>query len=76
MRLVSNASPRAPTPGVKYATSGCMRTTNAATGLISHLPGAGDPLTDLIVSSAPSGESAAFDPSLSAGPKPYLPDLP
>lgn len=63
--------------GVAYATNGCIRTTDAATGLINQLTADGDRLTGLIVTSTPIPTNLPpFDPSVPGGPKPYLPDVP
>jgi hypothetical protein len=67
---------RAGRSGVKYATNGCIRTTDAATGLINQLTQAGDPLTGLIVASVPVPTNLpSIDSSLSGGPTVYMPDV-
>jgi hypothetical protein len=73
----ANSTDRRGRSGVNYATNGCIRTTDAATGLINELTAAGDPLTGLIVTSDPIPTNLPpFAPSLPGGPKPYLPDVP
>jgi hypothetical protein len=61
--------------GVNFATNGCVRTTDDATGLIRQLTGSGDPLSGLIVTnqSIPTN-IPAIDSSLIGGPPVYLPD--
>jgi RHS repeat-associated protein len=72
----ANSTDRRGRSGVSYATNGCIRTTDGATGLVNQLTAAGDPVSGLIVTSAPVPTNLPpFDPSLSGGPKPYLPDL-
>jgi hypothetical protein len=71
----ANSTDRAGRSGVKYATEGCIRTTDAATGLLTQLIASGDPLTGLIVTGSfiPTNP-IPVSPSL-AGPSPvYLPD--
>ena len=71
----ASSTDRAGRSGVKYATEGCIRTTDAATGLLTQLIASGDPLTGLIVTGSfiPTNP-IPVSPSL-AGPSPvYLPD--
>jgi RHS repeat-associated protein len=61
--------------GVKHATMGCIRSTDAAMQLITNLMNAGDPLTGVMVtnSSVPTNVPA-IAPGLRGGPPVYLPD--
>jgi RHS repeat-associated protein len=71
----ANRSDRRGRSGFRFATNGCIRTTDDATRLIDQLTAAGDPLTGLLVTPSPIATNLpSLDPSLSGGPKPYLPD--
>jgi RHS repeat-associated protein len=61
--------------GVKHATNGCIRTTDAAMQLIANLINGGDPLTGVMVTSSfvPTN-IPAIAPGLPGGPPLYLPD--
>ena len=60
---------------VNYATFGCIRTTDTATGLMRQLTSSGDSLSGLMVTSQPiSMNIPPFDPALPGGPPVYLPD--
>jgi RHS repeat-associated protein len=71
----ANSTDRRGRSGFRFATNGCIRTTDSATDLINQLTNAGDPLTGLIVTGTPVPTNLPpLDPSLTGGPKPYLPD--
>ncbi len=71
----ANSTDLAGRSGVNFATNGCIRTTDVATGLIRQLAGTGDPLSGLMVTSqfVPTN-IPPFDPSLPGAPPVYLPD--
>lgn len=72
----ANSTDLAGRSGVKYATNGCIRTTDDATRLISNLIASDDPLSGLTVSSNPPPTNLPpFDPSLPGGPAGYTPDV-
>jgi len=67
---------RAGRKGFRFATNGCIRTTDDATGLIHNLIQSGDPVTGLAVTSSPPPTNIPpIDPSLAGGPPVYLPDV-
>jgi RHS repeat-associated protein len=71
----ANSTDLAGRSGVNFATNGCIRTTDNATGLIRQLADAGDPLSGLTVTSNPPPTNLPpIDPSLHGGPVVYLPD--
>jgi hypothetical protein len=71
----ANSTDLAGRSGVNYATNGCIRTTDAATGLMRQLAVGGDPLSGLMVTSQPVPTNIpAIDSSLPGGPPVYLPD--
>lgn len=71
----ANSTDLAGRSGVNFATNGCIRTTDDATGLIRQLADAGDPLSGLTVTSDPPPTNLPpIDPSLPGGPTVYLPD--
>lgn len=73
----ANSTDRAGRSGVKYATNGCVRTTDGATGLVNQLIAAGDPLSGLIVTSGfiPTN-LPSIDSSLAGDAPVYLPEYP
>jgi RHS repeat-associated protein len=71
----ANSTDLAGRSGVNFATNGCIRTTDDATGLIRQLANAGDPLSGLTVTSNPPPTNLPpIDLSLPGGPTVYLPD--
>ena len=71
-----NTPDKAGRKGYQHATDGCIRTTDAATELISQLVNNGDPLTGLLVTSAPVPTNIpGFDADLPGVPPVYLPDV-
>ncbi len=72
----AHSTDRAGRSGVNYATNGCIRTTDEATGLVQQLIANGDPLTGLTVSRTPIPTNLPpFSPDLEGAPIVYPPDV-
>jgi RHS repeat-associated protein len=72
----ANSTDKAGRSGVNYATNGCIRTTDGATGTIRTLTNNGDPLTGLVVSNSPIPTNAVpLDISLQGAPIVYPQDV-